>query len=217
MDALEDRKRRFARQVVSWEIKNSREFPWRHKKGAYNILIAEFLLKRTTSKAARGVYLRFLEKFPTIDSLARAKSADIEQFLKPIGLYKQRSRGLKEAAHYIVTKCNSRIPNDYDRLLEIPHVGQYTAGAVLSFGFGRPAPIVDSNVKRVVTRVFFDVLGDKPSDKRLRDFLSALVPRKTHKLFNWGLLDLGFLICSYQFQKHEECPLKGICFYYKGG
>lgn len=209
------RKQGFVRRVVSWGRKNLRDFPWRNHNSPFRVFVAEILLKRTTSKAAERAYGKFLEEFPDIKSLAVAKAQEIEEVLRPIGLYKQRSKGLKEAAKYIMEECDGQIPSTYDDLLRVPHVGPYTAGATISFGFGKPAPIVDSNVRRVVSRVFSDILGDNPSDRELKDFLERLVPKKEHKLFNWGLIDLGFLICSYNFMKHSECPLMKMCCYYR--
>lgn len=210
---LKKRKKQFVRAITRWGKENLREFPWRGRVTPYKIFIAEVLLKRTTSTAAKKVYSGFLRKFPTIGSLASSKRKEIERELIVLGLYRQRSAGLKGAAAYILKKHGGRIPTRYEELIKVPHVGQYTAGAVLSFGFGKPAPIVDSNVRRVVNRVFFDVLTKKTTDKKVRDFLSGIVPKKDHKIFNWGLLDLGSLVCSYQFQKCKECPVAGICYY----
>ncbi len=214
-NALILRKKQFVKSVVNWGKNNLREFPWRTNTTPYKVFIAEVLLKRTTSTAAKRTYTEFLKRFPSIKKIHQSRRRDIEIKLRPVGLYNQRSKGLKESARYIVKKHAGKIPDEYQELMKVPHVGHYTAGAVLSFGFGKPAPILDSNVRRVVCRVFQDELGKSPTDKQILDFLSEVIPKKSHQVFNWGLLDIGAIICSYQFQKHDECPLKEICVYYR--
>jgi len=206
------RKKAFAKAVIGWGEKKLRYFPWRDDPSPFNVLVAEVLLKRTTSTAARRVYVEFLQRFPDAVSLATAKVGDIEAVLKPIGLYKQRSAGLKEAAEYILTHFGGQLPSTYEDLLRAPHIGFYTAGAVASFGFGKPVPIIDSNVRRVVKRVFEDVIGDKPSDKETLEVLKDIIPGEKPKLFNWSLIDIGSQVCSYRFLKCNECPLTRICY-----
>ena len=213
---LDERKKQFVSAVTNWGKSNLREFPWRGRATPYEVFIAEVLLKRTTSTAAKRTYAEFLREFPDIGSLANSKRREIESVLMPLGLYRQRSGGLKEAAEYLIENYMGAIPTKYEELIKVPHIGHYTAGAIMSFGFGKPAPIVDSNVRRVVSRAFSDALGSKPTDKKIRGFLIDIVPKKDHKIFNWGLLDLGSLICSYRFQKCKECPLKNICYYCSG-
>lgn len=210
---VKKRKRIFADAVIKWGQGRLRDFPWRDDTSPFKVFIAEILLKRTTSTAAVRVYTQFLNRFPDVASLAAAKVDDIEEVLKPIGLYKQRSAGLKEAVEYISDHYNGQLPSTYEDLLKVPHVGPYTAGAVASFGFGKPIPISDSNVQRVVKRVFRDLIGDKPSDKETLEILREIIPRGRPKLFNWSLIDIGSQVCSYRFLKCEECPLTKICYY----
>lgn len=207
------RKRIFSNAVIGWGQGMLRGFPWRDDTSPFKVFIAEILLKRTTSTAAVRIYTQFLHKFPDMASLAVAKIGDIEEVLKPIGLYKQRSIGLKEAAEYVSANYMGQLPSTYEDLLKIPHVGSYTAGAVASFGFGKPVPILDSNVRRVVKRVFGDVIGDDASDKDMVEVLRDTIPKESPKLFNWSLIDIGSQICSYRFQKCSECPLTQICCY----
>jgi A/G-specific adenine glycosylase len=209
---VRDRKKAFGKAVIRWGERKLRAFPWRDDSSPFKVFIAEILLKRTTSTAVKRVYPQFLNRFPDISSLAAAKLGDIEEALKPIGLYKQRSIGLKEAVEYITTHYESRLPSTYEDLLKIPHVGSYTAGAVASFGFGKPVPILDSNVRRVVKRVFKDVIGDKTSDKDMIEFLKDIISKEKPKLFNWSLIDIGSQVCSYRFMKCDGCPLRQICY-----
>jgi len=210
---LRKRKRIFANAVIKWGQARLRDFPWRDDTSPFRIFIAEILLKRTTSTAVKRVYTQFLIKFPNMTSLATAEVDDIEEVLKPIGLYKQRSVGLKEAAEYITAHYGSQLPSTYEDLLKIPHVGSYTAGAIASFGFGEPVPILDSNVRRVVKRVFKDMIGDNASDKDMIEVLKDIISKEKPKLFNWSLIDIGSQVCSYRFMKCDGCPLEQICCY----
>jgi A/G-specific adenine glycosylase len=168
-------------------------------------------LKRTTSKAADRVFNEFIEKFPDIKSLYVADISLIEEVLKPIGLYSQRAKGLKEAAEFLVNEYGSDFPKDLEKLLQIPHIGPYTAGAIFSIGMNKPAPMVDSNVYRVISRVFKDLLSEKPTQKEVIQLINTLIPEKEFKYFNWGIIDLGSLVCTYRGCCKEDCPVKSFC------
>lgn len=210
------REKYFVKAVLIWGEGNLREFSWRNKCTPYKTFIAEILLKRTTSTAVNNTYRNFLKKFPDINSIYSSEIKKIEVVLKPIGLYKQRSRGLKEAAENIVRIHSGDLPNKYEELIKIPHIGAYTAGAIISFGYNKPESIVDSNIRRIINKVFSDILNKNRSDKNIKEFLNKLIPKRKHRLFNWSLIDLGAMICSYRFQKCVECPLNNVCFYFWG-
>jgi A/G-specific adenine glycosylase len=171
-------------------------------------------LKRTTSKAADRVFNEFIEKFPNIKSLYEADISLIEEVLKPIGLYSQRAKGLKEAAEFLVDKCDGDFPKDLEKLLQIPHIGSYTAGAIFSIGMNKPASMVDSNVYRVISRVFKDLLSEKPTQKEVTQLVNTIIPEKEFKYFNWGVIDLGSLVCTYRGCCEEDCPVKEFCITY---
>ena len=133
--------------------------------------------------------------------------------LRPIGLHRQRSTGINEAAKYVVANYGGTLPVDYGDLIRIPHVGPYTAGAIMSFGYGMPVPVLDSNVRRVITRAFRETFGDKVSDKEILRVLKNIIPEDSPKLFNWSLIDIGAILCSYRYVKCIECPLERICDY----
>lgn len=209
--SLEKRKKEFVESVVAWAEYNLRDFQWRRTDSPYEIFVAESLLKRTTSTAAERVFGEFLANFPDIESLAEADVGRIEKILEPIGLYRQRSKGLKEAAEFVVQNYGGELPKGYEKLLDIPHIGPYAAGAIMSFGFGEPVPILDSNVRRVISSAFRDLLGDSPRDKEVIKLLGEVLPKDHHRLFNLGLIDLGALICNYRESQCYNCPLKDMC------
>ncbi|MFC1985738.1 hypothetical protein ACFLWC_01945 [Chloroflexota bacterium] len=208
---MKQKKRLFGKAIVNWGNENLRDFSWRHDLSPYKVFIVEFLLKRTTSTAARRIYAEFLVRYPNIQSIADAKLCDIETMLKSIGLYRQRSAGIKKAAEYILDHHNGHLPSNFNDLLKVPHIGSYTAGAIMSFGFDKPAPIIDSNVRRVVIRVFRDSLRDDKSDEPIMEILGDAFPKNKSKLFNWSLIDIGATVCSYRSLKCTQCPLEKFC------
>jgi A/G-specific adenine glycosylase len=211
MTVSEKRKNGFVTELIKWEKENFRPFPWRKDTIPYRVFVSEVLLKRTTSKAADRVFEQFLELFPDIGALYKADTDLIEEVLKPIGLYKQRAKGLKETAKYIVEECGGEFPRGYTELLKVPHIGPYTAGAIQSIGTGTPAPMVDSNVHRVITRAFRDLLPERSSQKAVTAIVLELLPEKEHEYFNWGLVDLGALVCTYRGCCRDTCPVKDFC------
>lgn len=214
MEIDKRRREKFVSSIIQWEKQNFRKFSWRKNRTPYNVFIAEIILKRTTSKAAASVYDQFISIFPNIDVLYQADIKEIEEILEPVGLQKQRSKGLKEAVQYVKENYEGSFPESYNDLLKIPYVGPYTGGAIVSFSYGRPAAIVDSNVSRVLSRAFMDALQENPKQKQITELTKKLVPQKEHELFNWGLLDLGALICTYRKCCSEVCPVKKLCYFF---
>jgi A/G-specific adenine glycosylase len=176
--------------------------------------VAELLLKRTTATAARRVYEAFINEFPSIRAIADSPEDNLATALAKVGLQWQRARAIKALALHLIEVEVGEIPCDLGRLLAVPGLGEYSARAVLSFGFGIPSAVVDANVERVLTRVFQDALPRRPSQRLLQEIADDLVPREFHRDYNLGLLDLGALICRYVDPLCEECPLSSICDYY---
>lgn len=211
MLSLTDRKKIFTDVLVAWCRKECRNFPWRQNRTPYSIFVAEVLLKRTTSKAASRVFNDFMARYPTIQALASSDLYDLERLIAPIGLYKQRSAGLQEAARYIVDKFEGIFPTSLEALVSIPHIGKYTAACILSFGMNIPAPTVDSNAERVLKRIFSDELATNASLDKIIKFAWEILPLDEHALFNYGLIDFGALICTYNGCCKRDCPLHKIC------
>ena len=209
--AASTRCRQIQGEILKWASSNLRDFPWRHERTPYRVMVAEFLLKRTTSTAAARVYDNFLGKYPTISDLAKADVSSLERLLKAIGYHRLRAKALKETATDIVGNCGGEVPNDLDRLMCIPHIGHYTAGAVLSLGYGIPAPMVDSNVERILKRLFRDTLPEKAVSKALLAVARELVPKEGHDVFNLALIDLGAQVCTYRIPYCSRCPINCSC------
>jgi len=203
----------FVRCLLPWARINYRNFEWRNNRDPYRVFVAETLLRRTTSKAADRIFCKFLERYPSIHELVRADPNVLAEHIRPIGLYQQRSKGLVRAACYLNEKYNGKFPVTLDDLLGIPHVGEYAARCILSFGMGIPVPVVDSNVQRVISRVFEDTVGPRPSVRHITTILLELLPKKSHVEFNYGLIDFGSLVCTYRSCHRVNCPMRAICDY----
>ena len=201
----------FVRLIIEWETGIVRPFPWREKTTPYRVFVSEVLLKRTTSKAAVRIYNEFLSIYPDIKTLSQAETEEVLKLLKPIGLYRQRAHGLKQAAMIITIKHNGSFPNNLKDLLDIPHIGLYTAGAIMSLSYGIPAPMLDSNAYRVISRAFNSFFGNSPKFSGVYIFLNSIIPKGSIKHFNWGLIDLGATICTPKRCFWELCPIYSIC------
>ena len=198
--------------LASWANKEGRTFPWRNsEKTPYEVLVAELLLKRTTAQAASRIYLHFLAAFPDLESITAADQSDLEMALSTVGLQKQRANGFKAMARFLVNQHDSIVPDDLDKLLEVPHIGEYAARAVMSFSHGRPAAVVDSNVVRVYGRLFARTLGSNPKLDQVQELADSVLPKRDHKGFNWAVLDLGALVCRYDRPRCGICPLAAVC------
>lgn len=211
LEEAERRRGAFQRAVLEWARRNLRDFPWRKDRTPYKVLVAEVILRRTTSKAASRVYGEFLKNWPDIKSLSRAGVSELEGVLKAVGYHKRRARILVDIAKYIEENYGGEIPRGREALLRIPHVGPYVAGAVLSLGYGIPAAMVDSNVSRILSRCFKDSLPKRGLARALQMLAEALIPEEEHATYNLGLLDLGALVCRYDRPRCSICLLRATC------
>ena len=204
----------FQAAVLRWAESNMRQYPWRNKwRGPYEIMVAELLLKRTTAAAAARTYEAFLEKYSDVNSLAQATEEELAQDFKSVGLYTQRAKTVVKLARYLIEQEAGSIPSTLDRLSRVPGLGSYSTRAVLSFGYGKPAAVVDANVVRVLTRVFRKDLPVHPNATILQKLADHILPIKAHREFNFALLDLGALVCRYVKPRCNVCPLVNICDY----
>ncbi|MEM3467048.1 MAG: hypothetical protein QXO71_07285 [Candidatus Jordarchaeaceae archaeon] len=208
---VERKKEEIIRNLLKWGKENIRSFPWRKKRTPYAVLLAEVLLRRTTAKAVCRIYEPLIEKYPNVYSLSHAEVKDLEKMLSVVGYNKQRALILKEMAKFIISEYGGKIPNKKEELMNIPHIGNYIAGAILSLGYGIPSAMVDSNVQRIIGRVFSRTLPTKGKRKAIVEVAEAIVPGKNHELFNFAMLDLGALICKYNEKICQKCPLSTIC------
>jgi A/G-specific adenine glycosylase len=213
--AIKEKRERLNHSILDWSLTHLRAYPWREpERTPYEVLVAEVLLKRTTATAAARVYDSFIHQFPTNESITAATEEQLVSALSNVGLQRQRAKSLKALVRYLTEEQGGNIPSDLDHLLRIPGLGEYSARAVLSFGYGIPVAVVDANVERILGRIFQNVLPQRPPGRLFQELASSLLPSESHKKHNLGLLDLGALICRYIDPPCQECPLTSICDYY---
>ncbi len=140
------------RALCAWYDRAKRDLPWRRTRDPYAIWVSEVMLQQTRVETVIPYYLRFLEKFPTVEALALAEPGEVIKTWENLGYY-TRARNLQKAAREITDRFGGRIPADREEILRLPGIGRYTAGAILSIAFGRPVPAVDGNVRRVISRL----------------------------------------------------------------
>ena len=199
--------------LMDWYYACRRDLPWRHTQDPYHILVSEIMLQQTRAETVKPYYARFLSELPTVQALAEASEDQILKLWEGLGYY-SRVRNLQKAARAVMEKHGGTIPADFDKLLSLPGVGRYTAGAVGSIAFDLPVPAVDGNVLRVAARVMGedgDVLADA-TRKRIEAAIAPCVPSSHAGDFNQSLIELGALLClpGDNAQCHD-CPLQLLC------
>jgi A/G-specific adenine glycosylase len=210
------KKSRFSRPLLKWFKTAGRDFPWRETNDPYKILIAEKLLQQTSvRKALIDLYLYLVEKYPTPNLLADADFQELTNLVQPLGLH-YRAKDLILMAKDIKEKFSGIVPDDLKSLLLIYGVGDYSARAVLSFAYGHDVAVVDTNIARILYRVFAipGKFPQNPARKRqLLELAAELVPANKSKEFNWAMIDLGALICVPSNPLCDKCPLNNICMF----
>lgn len=156
---IEENIRWFQQQLLNWSQDNLRNYPWRGTKDPYKILVAEFLLQRTDADTVKPIYETFLTRYPSLDELANADIKNLSELLQPLGLFFRASR-LLQTTWIIKDRYEGKVPQSEKELLKLPEVGKYTARAILSQAFDRPAAVLDTNVVRIIER-FFGITGGR--------------------------------------------------------
>ena len=190
-------RKRFRRRLLDWYRANGRDLPWRRTDDPYHILVSEIMLQQTQVDRVLPKYHEWLGKYPSLAALAEAEESDVAEAWRPLG-YNVRPRRLHAIAKESVTRYGGELPSDETTLLSFKGIGAYTAGAIRSFAFGQRAAILDTNVARVLFRIF--VADGEPRAHATRKMLWAisetLVPRKHVFDFNQALMDFGATVCS---------------------
>jgi A/G-specific adenine glycosylase len=204
----------FRRALQRWFRAHSRDLPWRRTRDPYRILVSELMLQQTQVSRVLDFYRRFLDRFPDLPSLAKARSDRVMEAWEGLGYY-ARARNLHALAKQVTTTRDGVIPSEPIVLRELPGVGAYTAGAVASFAYEKRAALVDTNVARVLHRVFAPTAHPKTGRglKQLWAIAEQLLPRtgKSTWTHNQALMELGALVCSARAPKCPACPVKRVC------
>jgi A/G-specific adenine glycosylase len=201
----------------AWYRAAGRDLPWRHTRDPYAVLVSEVMLQQTQVERVLPKYREFLERFPTLEALAAAPTADVIRAWAPLG-YNVRAVRLWEIARQAVARFGGSLPPTLDGLLELKGIGRYTAGAVACFALGLPVATVDTNIRRVLWRVFRGIEpAEWPSGMAAARTALALaewaLPRDPAGAYDWqqALMDLGATICGARRPACEHCPLTTEC------
>ncbi|MBK6780899.1 MAG: hypothetical protein IPG75_15270 [Gemmatimonadetes bacterium] len=203
---------RFRREVLRWYARCGRRYPWRTPSaGLYARVVSEVLLQRTQADSVARYYRRFTRTYPSWSRLAQASLTEIEEILRPLGLWKRRALALRALAP-AATKLRGKFPRDRVALERLPGVGQYVASAILLFGHGQCEPLLDTNMARVLERYFGPrTLADIRHDPYLQRLSRRVVTGPKPERVSWALLDLAALRCKPRAPLCPECPVSARC------
>ncbi|MCF8357250.1 MAG: A/G-specific adenine glycosylase [Prolixibacteraceae bacterium] len=205
----------FRKKVLKWYAVNKRELPWRNITNPYCTWISEIILQQTRVEQGTAYYNRFIEQFPTAESLAKANEQAVLKAWQGLGYY-SRARNLHEAAKQL-SQYNYKLPEKYETLLTLKGIGPYTASAIASIAFNKPVAAADGNVGRVLSRYFGIQTPEKTNrwKKEISKLAQELIDPEQPGNFNQALMELGALVCSPQNADCLQCPLKSSCYAHK--
>ncbi|MCR9292569.1 MAG: A/G-specific adenine glycosylase [bacterium] len=218
-------------RLLEWYTENHRRLPWRETRDPYRIWVSEIMLQQTQVATVLDYYRRFLEAFPTVVALAEAEEQEVLRLWAGLGYYR-RARQLHAAAKLICERYQGRFPDTQEKIADLPGVGRYTAGAIASFAFDLPAPILEANTARLFSRLILSKLELKsaPAQKQLWSFAEQLVTipewssgkgtsrhTPTPGRVNQAAMELGSQVCIPKMPRCEACPLQSQCPTYRHG
>lgn len=209
--------RHFSQAVLTWyEQYGRKSLPWQVKKSSYHVWLSEVMLQQTQVATVIPYFNRFIEHFPQITDLAKAPIDDVLHLWTGLGYY-ARARNLHKAAQLIVDKFNGMFPTKFDDVVALPGIGRSTAGAILSLAQNQHYPILDGNVKRVLTRYFAveGWPGIKTVENKLWQLSEQVTPKHKVAKFNQAMMDIGAMVCTRTKPKCSLCPLQNHCLAYK--
>jgi len=207
----------FGRKLRAWYRRNARDLPWRQTRDAYRVLVSELMLQQTQVSRVIEYYGEFLERFPTLAHVADAKPRAVMEAWEGLGYY-ARARNLHRLARTVTgggQQPTAQLPPDPEALQALPGIGAYTAGAVASFAYERRAALVDTNVARVLKRVFSPGTNVKTpkGQKRVWEIAESLLPKTGRATWthNQALMELGALVCTARVAHCDRCPVRSVC------
>ena len=208
-------------KLLEWFAQNARDLPWRRTHDPYAIWVSEIMLQQTQVKTVLPFWERWMRELPTVEAAARASSEKIHKLWEGLGYY-TRVRNLQKAAQLILDRHGGKFPKRFEDIMALPGIGRYTAGAISSIAFNQPAPILDGNVIRVLTRLFgiTENPREKKTNQRLWQIADELVitankversKSRNCSHLNQSLMELGALVCTPRNPQCIACPVKKIC------
>lgn len=207
-----------ARLILAWYKKNARELPWRDTSDPYAILVSEIMLQQTRVDTVIPYYNRWMERFPSFETLAKAEEDDVLRAWEGLGYY-SRARNFYKTAQQVMQKYAGVLPCTSETLLKLPGIGEYTANAVASIAFGANVITVDANIRRVAARLFdlADPLSSPELEKDVKAAIQRHLPAGKAGDFNQALMEMGACVCTPKQPACPQCPLITICLAYQNG
>ncbi len=202
----------FVSRLLNWYKENARQLPWRNQADPYAVWISEIMLQQTRVDTVIPYYQDWMQRFPTIASLAESTQQDVLSAWEGLGYY-SRARNLHRAAQIVMDENGGELPRDLKALRSLPGIGRYTAGAIASIAFGQDEPALDGNIRRVLARIF-DVSEPARSpqgNERLWELAAAHLPHGRAGEYNQALMELGALICTSRSPDCPSCPVADWC------
>src|SRR5512135_342672 len=203
---------KFASKLLRWYQEHGRVLPWRGEKAPYAVWVSEIMLQQTRVEAVIPYYRRWMERFPTVEVLARASERDVLRLWEGLGYY-TRARNLRRAAQMVVERYGGQLPAEADELRKLPGIGRYTAGAIASIAFGGDEPALDGNIRRVLARVFnvTETADSTSGAAHLWRLAGEQLPSGRAGDYNQALMDLGATICVASNPRCAVCPVNRVC------
>lgn len=200
------------KRILDWYIENRRDLPWRKSRNPYNIWISEIMLQQTRVDTVIEYYNRFMQHFTDLRSLAEAPEEEVLTLWKGLGYY-SRARNLHKAAKQIVEQYGGEFPGKLEEVRELPGVGAYTAGAIMSIAYNQPCPAVDGNVLRVVSRLegLEEDIGKETVKKTVTDIVARMMSQEAAGDFTQAMMELGALVCVPGVPRCDQCPVRSLC------
>jgi A/G-specific adenine glycosylase len=196
--------------VLAWYEAHGRDLPWRKTRDPYAILVSEILSHQTQISRVLPVYQLVLRRYPTVRAMADAPLAEVKAITDPLG-YKIRGRWLHATALQVADRGDGRFPETLGELRLLPGVGRYTAGALMNFAHHRDAPMLDTNVARLLRRHFGVAAPARARTAELWTLAAAVIPNGKGYLINQALMDLGAIVCRARSPDCGRCPLRRSC------
>lgn len=205
-------KQSLRRRLLSWYSKHERDLPWRKSRDPYRVWVSEVMLQQTQVETVRSYFQRFMQAFPNVQALAAADEQQVLKLWEGLGYYR-RARGLHAAAKVVAGELDGKFPDDVPGLMKLPGIGRYTAGAIVSIAYDKPAPILEANTIRLLTRLvaYRDDPTKSAGQKLLWGIAEELLPLKQVSRFNQALMELGSLVCTPKDPQCRACPLASLC------
>lgn len=200
--------------ILAWGERNMRDFPWRHTRDPYKILIAEIMLHRTKAEQVKRIYGSFIMKYPDIYAIADARPEALKNDLKSLGL-SYRGDMLYRLAVRIIEKHNGNVPGNVEDLISLPGIGNYAASAIMCSAYNSPAPFLDTNTVRIISRVY----GIKPTDssrrsKEFKKVMNSIIRSCDTRKLMFSMIDYAAIVCTPHTPECSICGLNEICNFY---